>query len=216
MGSIEQHLLQIISNIYNAIQWPGVILLMAIESACIPIPSELIMPLAGWMLIKAQGLSPLYCMMGGVLGALGNLIGSMVAYWVGAKGGRPFLEKYGRYILITRHDLDRADAWFNRRGTISVFISRILPVIRTFISLPAGIARMNFAKFLVYTIIGSFIWSTGLTYGGFLLGDHWEQIRTAMRPFDIPILIVVVILIAYYIYRHVRHFIKISPSQEKR
>ena len=146
MGYIEQHLLQIISNIYNTIQWPGVILLMAIESACIPLPSELIMPLAGWMLIKSLGLSPLYCLMGGALGALGNLIGSMVAYWVGAKGGRPFLEKYGRYILITRNDLDRADIWFKKRGTISVFISRILPVIRTFISLPAGIVRMNLAK----------------------------------------------------------------------
>ena len=215
MGSIEQHLLQIISDLYNTIQWPGVILLMSIESACIPIPSELIMPLAGWMLVKAQGLSPLYCLMGGALGALGNLIGSMVAYGVGAKGGRPFLEKYGRYVLITRHDLDRVDAWFSRHGNISVFISRILPVIRTFISLPAGIARMNFAKFSVYTFIGSFIWSTGLAYGGFLLGEHWEEIRTAMRPFDIPILVIVVFLIAYYLSRHVRHFTKVSRSQEK-
>ena len=214
MGYIEQHLLQIISNIYNTIQWPGVILLMAIESACIPLPSELIMPLAGWMLIKSLGLSPLYCLMGGALGALGNLIGSMVAYWVGAKGGRPFLEKYGRYILITRHDLDRADIWFKKRGTISVFISRILPVIRTFISLPAGIVRMNLAKFSIYTFIGSFIWSTGLTYGGYLLGAHWEQIRTWMRPFDIPILIVVVLMIAFYVYRHIRHFAKGNQNQE--
>jgi len=139
----------------------------------------------------------------------------MVAYWVGAKGGRPFLEKYGRYILITRYDLDRADIWFKKRRTISVFISRILPVIRTFISLPAGIVRMNLAKFSISTFIGSFIWSTGLTYGGYLLGEHWEQIRTWMRPFDIPILIVIVLLIAYYIYRHVRHFTKVSRSQEK-
>jgi membrane protein DedA with SNARE-associated domain len=206
MGSFEQHLLQIITNLFNAIQWPGVVLLMAIESACIPIPSELIMPLAGWLLIKAQGLPPIYCLLGGALGAFGNLIGSMVAYWVGANGGRPFLEKYGRYVLITKRDLDGADAWFAKRGTISVFISRILPVIRTFISLPAGIVRMNFAKFSVYTFIGSFIWSTGLTFGGFLLGEHWDEIRAAIRPFDIPIVIIVGLLIAYYVFRHIRRF----------
>jgi membrane protein DedA with SNARE-associated domain len=152
--------------------------------------------------------------MGGALGALGNLIGSMITYWVGAKGGDPFLEKYSGYILITRHDLDRADIWFKKRGTISVFISSILPVIRTLISLPAGIVRMNLAKFSIYTSIGFFIWSTGLTYGRYLLGEHWEQIRTWMRPFDIPILIVVVLIIAYYIYRHIRHFTKATKIRK--
>ncbi len=211
MASIEQQLLQLISALYNSIQWPGVVLLMAIESACIPVPSELIMPLAGWMLIKAQSLPSIYCFAAGAYGALGNLLGSAAAYWVGAKGGRPFLEKYGRYILISHDDLDRADEWFKKRGTLSVFLSRVLPVIRTFISLPAGIARMPFWRFVIYTFIGSYIWSVALAYGGYQLGEHWEQLRAAMRPFDPFIGGIIILLIGYYIYRHVRHF----RSQEK-
>lgn len=206
MTSIEQIILQVISAVYNSIQWPGVVVLMAIESACIPVPSELIMPLAGWILIKAQGLPAIYCLMAGAYGALGNLIGSLIAYGVGIWGGRPLLKKYGRYVLISNHDLDIADDWFARSGTLSVFVGRVLPVVRTFISLPAGIARMNPLRFSIYTFTGSLIWSTALAYGGYLLGEHWEQLRNAMRPFDMPILIVVVLLIAYYIYRHVRRF----------
>lgn len=186
-------------------QWPGVVLLMAIESACIPVPSELIMPLAGWMLIKAQSLPVSYTLVAGAYGALGNTIGSLVAYVVGMWGGRPFLKKYGRYLLISRHDLDRADRWFARRGSWAIFISRILPVIRTFISLPAGIARMNLIKFTIYTFAGSFIWSVALAYGGYQLGEHWEQMRAVMRPFDIPVAAVILIFIGLYIYRHIRH-----------
>ncbi len=206
MEVIEQFLLGIISSVYQSIQWPGVVLLMAIESACIPLPSELILPFAGWILIKAQNISPLFCLAAGAYGALGNLLGSIVAYAVGMWGGRPFLERYGKYILITRHDLDVADKWFAKHGTLSAGISRVMPVVRTFISLPAGIARMNFTTFCVYTIVGSFFWSTGLAYGGYVLGEHWEQIRAVMRPFDIPILIILLALIGYYVYRHIKHF----------
>ncbi len=184
--------------------WPGVVVLMAIESACIPFPSEIIMPLAGWMLIKAQSLSAAYSLLAGLYGALGNTIGSIIAYGVGMWGGRPFLEKYGRYLLISHHDLDLADRWFARSGSWSIFVSRLLPVIRTFISLPAGIARMNFTKFCVYTFLGAFLWSTGLAYGGYLLGEYWEQIRAVIQPFDPFIVAVIVVLIALYIYRHVR------------
>jgi membrane protein DedA with SNARE-associated domain len=206
--SIEQAILGFIESTYVAMAWPGVVILMAIESACIPVPSELIMPLAGWMLIKNLALPAYYLILAGFYGALGNTIGSVIAYAVGAWGGRPFLDRYGRYLLITRHDLDMADRWFARRGSWSVFVSRILPVIRTYISLPAGIARMDFLKFCIYTFIGSFIWSIGLAYGGYQLGEHWEQLRTVMRPFDLPIIVVVLVLIAYYIYRHVRRFRK--------
>ncbi len=177
---------------------------MAVESACIPLPSEIIMPLAGWMLIKEQSLPVTYTLVAGVYGALGNTIGSAIAYGVGMWGGRPFLEKYGRYILISRHDLDLADRWFDRSGSWSIFTSRLLPVVRTFISLPAGIARMHFVKFLVYTFLGSFIWSVGLAYGGYRLGEHWEQIRTVMRPFDPLVIAFIVVLIALYIYRHIK------------
>ena len=203
--SIEHQLLEFISYTYSLIQWPGVVLLMAVESACIPLPSEIIMPLAGWMLIKEQSLAVTYTLVAGVYGALGNTIGSAIAYGVGMWGGRPFLEKYGRYILISRHDLDLADRWFDRSGSWSIFTSRLLPVVRTFISLPAGIARMHFVKFLVYTFLGSFIWSVGLAYGGYRLGEHWEQIRTVMRPFDPLIIAFIVVLIALYIYRHIKH-----------
>jgi len=202
---MEQAVLDFVSNTYNLIGWTGVVVMMAIESACIPLPSEIIMPLAGWMLIKEKSLTVVYIGAAGAYGALGNTIGSALAYGIGMWGGRPFLEKYGRYILISRHDLDLADRWFYRWGSWSVFVSRLMPVVRTFISLPAGVAKMPFLKFLFYTFIGSFIWSVGLAYGGYLLGEHWEQIRAIMRPFDPFIIAVVVIFIALYIYRHIRH-----------
>ena len=186
-------------------QWPGVMLLMAVESACIPFPSELIMPLAGWMLIKEQSLSVWYVFIAGAFGAIGNTAGSVIAYYVGIWAGRPLLNKYGRYILVSQHDLDIADRWFYRRGSLAVFIGRLLPVVRTYISLPAGIARMNMFKFLIYTFTGSFIWSTGLAYGGYLLGEHWEDLRSAMRPFDPIIIAIIVILIGLYVYRHIKH-----------
>jgi membrane protein DedA with SNARE-associated domain len=203
--SLEQAILDFINTIYSLMHWPGVVALMAIESACIPLPSELIMPLSGWMLIKEQALPAIYSLIAGTYGALGCTIGSTIAYYVGMLGGRPFLEKYGRYILISRRDLDLADRWFNRSGSWIIFVSRLLPVVRTFISLPAGIARMNLVKFLIYTFLGSFIWCVGLAYGGYQLGEHWEQIRTVMRPFDIPILILIIAFIAFYIYRHLKH-----------
>jgi len=203
--SIEHQLLEFISYTYSLIHWPGVVLLMAVESACIPLPSEIIMPLAGWMLVKEQSLPVTYTLVAGAYGALGNTIGSAIAHGVGMWGGRPFLGKYGRYLLISRHDLDLADRWFDRSGSWSIFASRLLPVVRTFISLPAGIARMHFIKFLIYTFLGSFIWSVGLAYGGYRLGEHWEQIRTIMRPFDPLVIAFIIVLIALYIYRHVKH-----------
>jgi membrane protein DedA with SNARE-associated domain len=206
--SIERELLEFISSVYNAMQWPGVVLLMAIESACIPLPSELIMPLAGWMLIKEKSLGFAYIMLAGAYGALGNTLGSAVAYGVGMWGGRPFLEKYGKYVLVSRHDLDLASRWFERSGSWSIFASRLLPVVRTFISLPAGIARMHFVKFLVYTFLGSFIWSVGLAYGGYLLGEHWERVRAILRPFDPLIAAGIVALVVFYVYRHVRRLNK--------
>jgi membrane protein DedA with SNARE-associated domain len=204
MASLEQGILHFISSVYSLMQWPGVVVLMAIESACIPLPSEIIMPLAGWMLIKEQSLAATHTLVAGAYGALGNTIGSAIAYMVGKEGGYPFLEKYGKYLLISHRDLELTDKWFNRYGSWSIFVSRLLPVIRTFISLPAGVARMHFTKFLIYTFSGSFIWCVGLAYGGYRLGEHWEQIRAAMRPFDAAIIAVIIGLIAFYIYRHIK------------
>lgn len=204
MGDWEGQLLTFIRHVYDLLNWPGVVALMTIESACIPLPSEVIMPLSGWMLIKEQGLSALYTLYAGFYGALGCTIGSLIAYWVGARGGRPLLEKYGRYILVNRHDLDRADRWFGRYGEWTIFFSRLLPVVRTFISFPAGVARMHLGKFIIYTFVGSFPWCLGLAFAGFQLGEHWERIREIMRPFDVPIIIAFLILVALYIFQHIR------------
>ncbi len=186
---------------------------MAIESACIPLPSEIIMPLAGWFLVDARGLGVEWLLLAAFCGALGNLIGSWVAYAVGAWGGRPLLLRYGRYLLITRHEVEQADRWFARYGDRAVFISRMLPVIRTFISLPAGIARMNIWRFSILTFVGSFPWSLGLAWAGYLLGENWERIREWMRPADIPILIVLAALVAWYIYRRVRTVLREAEPQ---
>ena len=201
---MEQHILDFIRHVYQVLGWPGVVLMMAIESACIPLPSEIIMPLAGWMLISDKGLGPEYLVLAGFCGAVGNVIGSLVAYGVGAWGGRPFLYRWGKYILITSHDIERADRWFNKYGDRITFFSRLLPVVRTFISLPSGIARMNIGKFILYSFLGAFPWSIGLAYGGYLLGQNWEKIREVIRPFDIPIVAVFLVLVAFFVWHRLR------------
>jgi membrane protein DedA with SNARE-associated domain len=205
LQAIEEQIVLFLQNLFQALGWPGVVIAMAIESACIPLPSEVTMPLAGWMLVQAQGLSQAFLLVAAFWGAVGNTLGSVITYWIGALGGRPFLEKYGKYVLISKHDMDLADRWFARWGELTAFFSRVLPVVRTFISLPAGIARMNFARFTALTFIGSFIWSGVLAWAGFIFGEHWHEVREAMRPFDIPIIVVGLILIALYVYRHLKH-----------
>ena len=159
---------------YDAIGWPGVVFLIAVENASIPFPSELIMPFAGWLLVQEKGASAWLVMLAGFYGALGNLLGSWAAYLVSLKGGRPLLRKYGKYVLVTQEEADRAEEWFSKYGDWAVFFSRLLPLVRTFISVPAGIACMNLWKFSLYTFTGSFPWSLGLAYGGYLLGENWE------------------------------------------
>ncbi len=204
MLGIETWFLEIITNVYDAMGWPGVVFLMGIESAAIPFPSELIMPLAGWLLIEAKGESAWMLGLAAFYGALGNLLGSWVAYWISYKGGRPLLKKYGRYVLVTQHEVDRAEQWFQKYGELAVFASRLLPVVRTFISIPAGIARMNIWKFSFYTFVGSYPWSLGLAYGGYKLGENWEDLRRVMRPFDFPIAGIIAVLAAWFIYRRIK------------
>jgi membrane protein DedA with SNARE-associated domain len=201
---MEQQILNFIYQVFQTLGWPGVVLLMAVESACIPLPSEIIMPLAGWMLVESAGLGIGYIFLAGFCGAVGNLIGSLIAYWVGAKGGYPFLRRYGKYILISHHDLDLANRWFGKYGNWITLVARWIPGIRTFISLPAGIARMPLVTFSFYALIGSFIWSVPLAYGGYVLGKNWESLREAMRPFDFPILGVVIALIIVFVWLRLR------------
>lgn len=179
-------------------------MMMAVESACIPLPSEIIMPLAGWMLVKDRGLGWEWLLLAALFGAIGNVLGSLIAYYVGAWGGRPLVAKYGRYVLISHHDLDLADRFFQRWGNLAVFASRLMPVVRTFISLPAGIARMPVWQFATYSFVGAFIWSFWLAWAGFVLGENWEDLRDWMRPADIPIIIVILVLAVWYVYRHVK------------
>jgi len=201
---LEQQILEFIRQIYQAVGWPGVVLLMAIESACIPLPSEIIMPLCGWMLIEDKGLGIEYIFLAGFCGAVGNVIGSLIAYWAGAWGGRPFLNRYGKYILVSQHDIELADRWFEKYGDRIVFFSRLLPAVRTFISFPAGIARVKMGKFVFYSFLGSFLWSVGLAYGGYALGQNWEQIREVMRPFDIPIILAFLVLVIIFVRRRLK------------
>lgn len=191
-----------IENIYQSFQWFGVVIMMAIESACIPLPSEIIMPLAGQYLIKGGG-DWWGIFQAGLYGAIGCTIGSIVAYWVGAKGGRPIVEKYGKYVLINKHHLHTADKWFEKYGEATAFFSRLLPVVRTFISFPAGVARMNFTKFVIYTFLGSFPWSAGLAWAGAVWNPR--DIRNALRPFDIPIILIILALIGWFIFRTLRN-----------
>ena len=188
----------------SALGYGGIVLLMAIESACIPLPSEIIMPFSGYLVYTGE----LNLWLVSVAGALGCVVGSLVAYWAGMHGGRPFIEKYGRYVLISRHDLDLADRWFDRFGEVIVFASRLLPVIRTFIAFPAGVARMNLKKFIIYTFLGSLPWCLGLAYVGQKLGEQWQTnptLKTLFHRFDFLIGIVIVLAAAWWVWRHLRH-----------
>ena len=205
MESIEHQLLEFIAQAYDAMGWPGVVALMAIESVFFPIPSEAVMPLAGWMLIAAKGHSGWLVLVAGLYGAVGSLAGALLIYTVGALGGRPLMERYGRYLLITQNDLNVADRWFERYGTWAVFFSRLVPVARSLISLPAGVTRMHLVPFTLLTFAGSFIWSLGLAYGGYVLGENWETLRNVMRPFDIPILASLAVVAGLFIYRRLRN-----------
>lgn len=205
MEALEHQLVEFLTNLLQSIGWFGVVVIMALESANIPIPSEVTMPLSGWMLVQARGLSALQALLlGGWWGGVGCTVGSIVSYALGAWGGRPLVERYGKYIMVHEEDLEKADRWFARWGDWASFISRLLPIVRTFISFPAGVVRMNFTRFTIYSFVGSFIWCGLLALGGFYFGEHWEELRAIMRPFDIPIAIVIVVALGYYVYHHLR------------
>ncbi|MEQ6340561.1 MAG: DedA family protein [Gammaproteobacteria bacterium] len=179
----------------------GVVLLMAIESACIPLPSEIIMPFAGYLVFTGE----MQLWLVALAGAVGCVLGSLVAYYVGAWGGRPLVEKYGKYILVSHHDLALADRWFQRYGDITIFVGRLLPVIRTFIAFPAGISRMAMGRFVVYTFVGSYIWSWGLAWVGMKLGQNWNTLGVYFHRFDAIIGVILVIALVWYVRRHLNH-----------
>jgi membrane protein DedA with SNARE-associated domain len=187
-----------IKSVIAAGGYGGVAFLMAVESACIPLPSELIMPFAGYLV--HQGTMKLLWV--ATAGAIGCNVGSLVAYEIGCYGGRPLVERYGRWILFSRHELEWADRFFTRWGYLAVFIGRLLPVIRTFIALPAGIARMPRLRFHLYTFLGSWPWCLALAYGGMKLGDNWRQLGKYFHKFDVVILTVLIAGFVWFAWTH--------------
>jgi membrane protein DedA with SNARE-associated domain len=202
---IINFLLPYITGIISAIGYPGVALLMAIESACIPLPSEIIMPFAGYVVYQGK----MNLLLAATAGAIGCNLGSVVAYWVGAYGGRPMVEKYGRYVLMSKRDLDRVDHYFQKYGSITVLIGRLLPVVRTFIALPAGIARMPQLRFHVYTFVGSWPWCFALAYAGLKAGESWDSpdsmLKHVLHKADAAVILLVLAGVIWFVWSHLKH-----------
>ncbi|MBS1814285.1 MAG: DedA family protein [Acidobacteria bacterium] len=202
---IINFLLPYVTHIIATIGYPGVALLMAIESACIPLPSEIIMPFAGY--VAYQGHMNIW--IAATAGAIGCNIGSFVAYWIGAYGGRPLVERYGRYVLMSRKDLDRVDHYFQKYGSITVLLGRLLPVVRTFIALPAGIARMPQLRFHIYTFIGSWPWCFALAYAGLKAGESWDApdstLKLILHKADAAIILLLVAGIVWFVWTHLKN-----------
>ena len=205
LAFIDQVVIPFLNTLYGSVGYVGVLLAMTIESAMIPLPSELILPYAGFLISDPAQLEPLTHQAWGfwpvvVLGTVGNTLGSLIGYAVGAWGGRPFLERYGRYLLIRPHDIDLAEHFFSRWGRPTVFIGRLVPVVRTFISFPAGVARMPLAPFIVYSTLGALVWSTILVWIGEQLGASWLEIRQRLQPLDTLILVVGVAAVVLFLW----------------
>jgi membrane protein DedA with SNARE-associated domain len=185
----------------------AIFVLMVLESACIPIPSEITMLFGGAAANATFASSlpgsppPLNFLLVGLVGTLGNLVGSWIAYWVGRVGGRPLVERWGRFIFLRPHELDRAEAWFADHGDTAVFVSRLLPVVRTFISLPAGVAEMPFVRFSVYTFLGCLPWTFALAAMGYALGSRWPLVERYFRPISIVVGTMIVVAVAVWLIR---------------
>ena len=205
LAFIDQIVIPFLNSLYGAVGYLGVTIAMAIESAMVPLPSELILPYAGFLVSDPSQLEPLtrgpWSFWPVVIAAtIGNTLGSLIAYAIGAWGGRPFLERYGRYLLIRPHEIELAERFFDKYGAATAFFSRLLPIVRTFISFPAGVARMPLGRFIAYSTAGAFLWSMLLVYAGTVLGSRWQDIRHALQPFDLLIAVAFVALVVLFIW----------------
>jgi membrane protein DedA with SNARE-associated domain len=191
------------TGVISAMGYGGVVLLMAIESACIPLPSEIIMPFAGYLVYRGE-----FTLQGAALaGALGCVVGSIPAYYLGQYGGRPLIERYGRYVLLSHKELDLADRLFRRWGHWVVFAGRLLPIVRTFIAFPAGVSRMPMGKFVVYTLAGSYPWCLALAWVGAKLGEAWHtdpRLKALYHRFELAIVVAIVVGVACFVWLKVR------------
>jgi len=199
-----------IIHLISSLGYFGVFFLMTFESALIPIPSEVTMPFAGSLV--AVGQFNFWIVV--LVGTLGNLVGSLLAYWLGWWGEegvvRTLIQKYGKYVLISEHEYDRSERWFRNHGEMIVLLSRVLPILRTFISLPAGVAKMKLRKFITYTVVGCFIWSYILTQIGVVLGENWSSLEVYFRKFDVVIVGAGVLVVVWYVWHKTRHLRRTS------
>lgn len=178
----------------------GVFILSVLESCAIPIPSEVVIPFSGFLAVSGRFNIWLVVL----VATLANLAGSVILFWIGRSGGRWVLEHYGKYFLIHKHDMEKGDQWFARHGNKTVFWSRMLPVVRTFVSLPAGVSGMNFSKFCLLTFLGSLPWNTGLALIGYKTGENWMVLENYFRKLDIIIGILIAVLVVWYVQRHIK------------
>ena len=190
-----------ILHVMNSSGYLGLFLLSAIESAGIPIPSEVVLPFAGFLV--ASGTFSLWG--AAAVATLGNYAGSLLLFWIGISGGRWILDRYGTYVLIHKQDIDTGEKWFGRHGSKAVFFGRLMPIVRTFISLPAGVNKMDLKKFSVYTLLGALPWNFLLIYAGYKAGQNWDSFKPYFHIFDIVIGVVVVLLVIWYIVKKRRH-----------
>jgi membrane protein DedA with SNARE-associated domain len=205
LAFIDQIVIPFLNGLYSAVGYVGVMLAMAIESAMVPLPSELVLPYAGFLVSDPSAIEPLtrahwdfWIVV--FVATLGNTLGSIVGYYIGALGGRPFLERYGKYLLIRPHELELADHFFQKYGPATAFFSRLMPIVRTFISFPAGVARMPIGKFIVYSTLGALPWSILLVWAGQQLGANWVDIREMLQPYDLLIAVLGVLVVVGFIW----------------
>lgn len=198
--------IQVVYDFIEAVGYAGIFLLMTLESMAIPVPSEIVMTFGGWL--AYDGKLDLFWV--GMAGTLGCVAGSAIAYWIGDYGGRPFIKRYGKYLLLNESSIDAAEVWFKKYGALVVFGSRLLPVVRTFISIPAGFAKMNFWVFLVLTFLGSLPWCYALAYAGYYLGANYESIQASFNLLTIIVVVAAAALLLYYLYFRKR---RTKPSE---
>jgi len=199
----------IIIHLIQSTGYLGVFILMTLESALIPIPSEITMPFAGFLVFTGRFNFFLAILMGG----LGNAFGSTIMYFLGLKGGYPLVKKYGKFLLISNKDLNRTEKWFSRYGNKTVFFSQLFPVIRTYISLPSGILKIKYLPFLIYTFLGAIIWSLLLVWLGMTFGQNWKVIQVYFKKFDLAISILVFAGLAFFIYHKISKFNKLAKEK---
>jgi len=187
-------------TVISILGYGGIFFLMMLESMVVPVASELVMPFAGYLVFQGNFNFILVI----IASSLGSITGSLIFYYIGKTSGHTLIEKYGKYVLVDHEDIEKTEVWFQKRGELTVFFARLVPVVRHLISLVAGVGKMNVKKFSFYTILGATIWNAILTYLGYVLGQHWEEVSQYLESLDLLILVLLIVGIIYFVYRHLK------------